>query len=159
MLLCSQNHTILTIWGCPRLLNINSYIECLFCYIKAYFDTKSAYFLLIKSSKSCVCLNGSLSFLLGINKSPTAVAQSKWAEVSSTLEDRQHLRIYWLTMATNKSSKVWEYFEKVKDDPKKVKCKLCRQLLSYHTTTTNMACHLKQVRLVNFTKKQTNKQK
>ncbi|XP_053346541.1 zinc finger BED domain-containing protein 4-like [Clarias gariepinus] len=48
-------------------------------------------------------------------------------------------------MASKKSSKVWEYFEKVKDDPKKVKCKLCQQLLSYHTTTTNMAYHLKRL--------------
>ncbi|KAL1256459.1 hypothetical protein QQF64_012004 [Cirrhinus molitorella] len=48
-------------------------------------------------------------------------------------------------MASKKSSKVWEYFEKVKDDPKKVKCKLCQQLLSYHTTTINMAYHLKRL--------------
>ena len=67
-----------------------------------------------------------------------------------------YFRIYWLTMANKKSSKVWEYFEKVKDDSKKVKCKLCQQLLSYHTTTTNMVYHLKQVRLVNFTKKKKN---
>ncbi|KAL7397198.1 hypothetical protein ABVT39_018305 [Epinephelus coioides] len=32
----------------------------------------------------------------------------------------------------------------------KVKCKLCQQLLSYHTTTTNMAYHLKRIHLQSY---------
>ncbi len=35
--------------------------------------------------------------------------------------------------------------EMVKDDPKKVRCKLSQQLMSNHSTATNMALHLKRV--------------
>ncbi|XP_065115787.1 E3 SUMO-protein ligase ZBED1-like [Paramisgurnus dabryanus] len=48
-------------------------------------------------------------------------------------------------MSGIRKSKVWMHFEMVKDDPKKVKCKLCQQLMSYHSSTTNMAFHLKRI--------------
>ncbi|KAM3597786.1 uncharacterized protein V6R79_009217 [Siganus canaliculatus] len=46
---------------------------------------------------------------------------------------------------SKKTSRVWKYFDIVKDNPKKVKCKLCPQILSYHSSTTNMAFHLKRI--------------
>ncbi len=54
-------------------------------------------------------------------------------------------------MSGIRKSKVWRHFEMVKYDPKKVRCKLFQQLMSYHSTTTSMALYLKRVRFFNNT--------
>lgn len=50
-----------------------------------------------------------------------------------------------LIIMSGKKSKVWDHFEKSKDDPKKAVCKLCRQTFAYHSSTSNMSYHLKHV--------------
>lgn len=46
---------------------------------------------------------------------------------------------------SGKTSKIWDHFEKKKDDPKKVTCKLCKKNFAYHSSTMNMMYHLKHV--------------
>ena len=36
-----------------------------------------------------------------------------------------------------KTSKTWDHFEKKKDDPKWVTCKLCKKNFAYHSSTMN----------------------
>ena len=55
-------------------------------------------------------------------------------------------------MMRSNSSALWDYFDKVQNEDKKARCRLCCDLYSFKTSTGNLKAHLKKKHLKAYIK-------